>query len=44
VSAGRTLEDVTAAGLTRPWDDTWGRGFIRPNAFVESVYRSLKGQ
>jgi cyclase len=44
VSAGRTLEDVTAAGLTRAWDDSWGRGFIRPNVFVESVYRSLKGQ
>jgi glyoxylase-like metal-dependent hydrolase (beta-lactamase superfamily II) len=44
LAAGRSLEDVKAAGLTKEWDESWGRGFIRPDAFVESVYRSLSGR
>jgi len=40
---GRTLEQIKAAGLTTEFDAKWGKGFIQPPAFVESVYRSLGG-
>jgi glyoxylase-like metal-dependent hydrolase (beta-lactamase superfamily II) len=42
IAAGRSLEEIKAAGLTREWDDKWGRGFIRPEQFVEFTYRSLR--
>jgi glyoxylase-like metal-dependent hydrolase (beta-lactamase superfamily II) len=42
IAAGRSLEQIKAAGLTREWDDRWGRGFIRPEQFVEFIYRSLR--
>ncbi|HET7039992.1 MAG TPA: MBL fold metallo-hydrolase [Gemmatimonadales bacterium] len=41
-AAGRSLDEVKAAGLTQAWDAAFGGGFIRPDAFVESVYRSLE--
>jgi cyclase len=41
---GRTLDQIKAAGLSKEFDDRWGRGFIQPAAFVESVYRSLGGK
>jgi glyoxylase-like metal-dependent hydrolase (beta-lactamase superfamily II) len=41
VRRGRTLEQIRDAGLTREFDEQWGRGFIRPPVFVELVYRSL---
>jgi cyclase len=41
---GRTLADLKAAGLSAEFDATWGRGFIRPDVFVELIYRSLGGQ
>jgi cyclase len=41
---GRTLGQITAAGLTREFDERWGKSFIQPAAFVESVYRSLGGK
>lgn len=39
----RTLEQIKAAGLSAEFDATWGRGFIRPDVFVELVWRSLGG-
>ena len=42
IATGRSLEQIKAAGLTREWDDRWGRGFIRPEQFVEFIYRSLR--
>lgn len=41
---GRTLEQIKAAGLSAEFDATWGRGFIRPDVFVELTYRSLGGK
>jgi cyclase len=41
---GRTLEQLKAAGLTKDFDATWGKGFIQPQVFVEVVYRSLGGK
>ena len=44
MAQGRTLEQLKAAGLSADFDATWGRGFIRPEVFVELVYRSLGGR
>jgi glyoxylase-like metal-dependent hydrolase (beta-lactamase superfamily II) len=44
IAAGQSLDQIKAAGLTKEWDDVWGRGFIRPEQFVEAVYRSLGGK
>ncbi|HET9453216.1 MAG TPA: MBL fold metallo-hydrolase [Gemmatimonadaceae bacterium] len=44
MAQGRTLEQLKAAGLSAEFDATWGRGFIRPDVFVELVYRSLGGK
>lgn len=41
---GRTLEQLKAAGLSKEFDDTWGKGFIQPPIFIELVYRSLGGK
>ncbi|MGH7680293.1 MAG: MBL fold metallo-hydrolase [Gemmatimonadaceae bacterium] len=44
VQRGRTLQQVQAAGLTKEFDERWGKSFINPAGFVESVYRSLGGK
>jgi cyclase len=41
---GSTLDQLKAAELTKEFDERWGKGFIQPAAFVESVYRSLGGK
>jgi cyclase len=38
---GQTLEQVLAAHPTREFDETWGKGFIDPESFTRTVYRSL---
>jgi glyoxylase-like metal-dependent hydrolase (beta-lactamase superfamily II) len=37
---GRTLDQIKAAGLTSEFDERWGNGFIRRDAFVEAIHRS----
>ena len=44
VQRGRTLQQVQAAGLTKEFDERWGKSFINAAGFVESVYRSLGGK
>lgn len=41
MAGNRTLEQVKAAKPTAPWDEQWGAGFVRPDAYVETLYRSL---
>jgi glyoxylase-like metal-dependent hydrolase (beta-lactamase superfamily II) len=38
---GQTLDQVLAARPTREFDEAWGGGFIGPEKFVRTVYRSL---
>ena len=38
---GRTLAQVLEMRPSAEWDEEWGGGFIDPEAFVTSVYRSL---
>lgn len=38
----RPMAQVKAAKPTARWDSTWGNGFMKPDQYVESVYRSLR--
>jgi glyoxylase-like metal-dependent hydrolase (beta-lactamase superfamily II) len=40
--AGKSLEEVKAAGLPAKWD-AWGKGFIKPEQWIETLYRTLDG-
>jgi len=41
VKAGDPLEKALASAPTQEFDATWGKGFIKPEAFVKIVYESL---
>ena len=43
-TAGRTLEQVVAARPTAAFDARWGRGPVKPDAFVAMVYRSVRAE
>ena len=43
IKAGKTLEQIKAAGLPDEWK-TWGSGFIKTDRWLETVYRSLTSQ
>jgi cyclase len=38
---GRTLDQIKAAGVSKDYDATWGKGFVPPDRFIELVHRSL---
>ncbi len=40
IDAQRTLDQIKAAGLPDEWKP-WGTGFIKPERWIETVYRSL---
>ncbi len=44
VSRGMTLEQVKAKKPTLDWDRRYGDGFIKPDAFVEVVYKQLAAE
>jgi len=39
--AGKTLPEIIAAQPTRDFDEAWGKGFLKPERFVEVVYLNL---
>jgi len=41
VRAGRTAAEVVAARPTADYDEEWGDGFLKPDAFVQIVYATL---
>lgn len=41
VRAGKSLAEVVAAKPTAPFDEKWGKGFLKPDDFVGIVYESL---
>ena len=41
VAAGKSVEDVVAGKPTTAFDSQWGGGFVKPDDFVRTVYRSL---
>jgi glyoxylase-like metal-dependent hydrolase (beta-lactamase superfamily II) len=38
---GKTLPEVIAANPTAAYDDTWGKGFMKPEAFTGLVYQGV---
>jgi glyoxylase-like metal-dependent hydrolase (beta-lactamase superfamily II) len=38
VREGKTLEQTQAAEPTKPWDEKWGNGFLKPAQFVELLW------
>ena len=41
VRKGRSLEQVQAAAPTREFDERWGKGFIKPEVFVQRLFIDL---
>ena len=41
VAQGKTLEEIKAAGVSKEFDEKWGKGFIRPDRFAEMLARPL---
>jgi glyoxylase-like metal-dependent hydrolase (beta-lactamase superfamily II) len=41
IGEGRKLEEITAAGVMKDYDDKWGKGFIAAPKFVEMVTMNL---
>ncbi len=37
VDEGRKLEEITASGVTRDFDEKWGKGFVKPEKFAEMI-------
>jgi len=37
----QTLEQAVAARPTAPWDDVWGKGFMKPDDFTRILYTEL---
>jgi hypothetical protein len=44
VHRGMTLEQVKAKKPTLDWDRRYGDGFIKPEAFVEVIYKQLAAE
>jgi hypothetical protein len=44
VAAGKSAKETAEAKPTAKFDETWGRGFLKPEPFVGIVYASLKGK
>jgi cyclase len=42
IRAGKTQEQVVAAGITKEFDARYGKGFISPTVFVQRAYVDLK--
>jgi glyoxylase-like metal-dependent hydrolase (beta-lactamase superfamily II) len=38
---GKTLPEIVAAHPTARWDETFGKGFMKPDNFVQIVYNTL---
>lgn len=42
MTEGKTLEEIKAAKPTADFDEQWGKGFLKPDVWVEMVYSGLK--
>ena len=43
IAAGRSLEEIQAGGLPKPWDQQWQGDASQVPAWLESMHRSLTG-
>ncbi len=44
VAQKKTVTQVLAAKPSAAWDEKWGKGFMKPDDFVTTVYESLTGK
>jgi glyoxylase-like metal-dependent hydrolase (beta-lactamase superfamily II) len=44
VAEGKNLDEIKAAKPTAKFDETWGKGFMQPEPWVEMVYQGVKRQ
>jgi len=42
MAAGKSADEIQAAMPTKPWDEVWGGGFMKPDVFTSIVVRSLE--
>ena len=40
----KSLDDVVAAKPTAPWDETWGKGYMKPDLFTKILYTELSAR
>ncbi|TFH65286.1 MAG: MBL fold metallo-hydrolase [Gemmatimonadales bacterium] len=43
VAQGKTLEETVAAGVSKEFDEQWGKAFIPPDLFVKVMYKGVVG-
>jgi len=41
IKAGKTLDQLKADNVLAPWNDQWGKLFIKPDRFTETLYNDL---
>ncbi len=41
VKEGKTLKEVVDTKPSKDFDEAWGKGFLKPDTFVELVYKDL---
>jgi hypothetical protein len=34
ISEGKTHQEIAKAGFTKDYDEKWGKGFLKPDAFA----------
>ena len=40
-SQGKSLEEIQKMSLSKEWDEEFGKGFINPDRFIESVFKTV---
>jgi len=43
IAAGKTLDQLKAEKVLAPWEE-WGKGFIKTDMFMETLYKELSGK
>ena len=41
IAEGKTLDEIKTAKPTAKYDDSWGKGFVSPERFIETLYTNL---
>jgi len=41
VKQKKSVDEAVAAKPTAPWDDAWGKGYMKPDLFTKIVFTDL---
>lgn len=44
IADGKTLDEIKTAKPTATYDDSWGKGFVSPDRFIETLYNDLSNR